>query len=79
MLVLSRKLSERIALRIPAGTVIPDGGLAIEVMVADIRGERVRIGIEAPTWVGIHRQEVQDAIDRGEEPKFLHQPLPTSH
>jgi carbon storage regulator len=47
MLVLSRKLGERI--------VIEPG---IEIAVVEIRGGRVRIGIEAPQEVQIRRREV---------------------
>lgn len=47
MLVLSRKIGERI--------VIEPG---IEIAVVDIRGSRVRIGIEAPADVSIRRSEV---------------------
>ena len=58
MLVLSRKKNERI--------VINDN---IVVMVVDIRGDKVRLGIEAPKEVSVHRREVYDAIQRGESPK----------
>lgn len=69
MLVLSRKREERIALRIPGGTVIPPEGLPIEVCIVDIRGDKVRVGLTAPECVSIHRQEVQDVIDRGGTPR----------
>ena len=57
MLVLSRKKNERI--------VINDN---ITVMVIDIRGDKVRLGIEAPEEVSVHRREVWDAIqaEKGE-------------
>jgi carbon storage regulator len=48
MLVLSRKIGERI--------VIEPG---IEIAVVDVRGGRVRIGIAAPASVGIRRMEVE--------------------
>lgn len=48
MLVLSRKIGERI--------VIEPG---IEISVVDVRGGRVRIGIAAPSSVGIRRMEVE--------------------
>lgn len=51
MLVLSRKKNESI--------VIDD---QIVVTVIEIRGDKVRLGIEAPTEIGIHRQEVWAAI-----------------
>ena len=58
MLVLSRKLNERI--------VINDN---IVVTVVEIRGDKVRLGIEAPREVPVHRREVYDAIKKSEEPK----------
>jgi carbon storage regulator len=51
MLVLSRKLNENI--------VIGDG---IIVSVMEIRGDTVKIGIEAPKSVKVYRQEVYNAI-----------------
>lgn len=53
MLVLSRHTNEAIVI-----------GGNIKVVVVDIRGDKVRLGIEAPHDVPVHRQEVQDAIDR---------------
>ena len=53
MLVLSRKVDE--------GIVINDN---ITIIVVDIRGDRVRLGVEAPKEVPVHRREVFDAIRR---------------
>lgn len=53
MLVLSRKRSERILI-----------GENIVVTVVEIRGEKVRLGVSAPPDIPIHREEVQDAINR---------------
>lgn len=53
MLVLSRKKNERIVIA---------GGIVITVV--EVRGDRVRIGIEAPKEVAVHRQEVQEAIEQ---------------
>jgi carbon storage regulator len=53
MLVLSRKRDERI--------VIGDN---IVITVVDVRGDKVRLGIEAPSEVPVHRQEVLDALRR---------------
>jgi len=53
MLVLSRKKDEKI--------VIGDN---ISIMVVEIRGDKVRLGIEAPREVSVHRREVYDAIKR---------------
>jgi carbon storage regulator len=60
MLVLSRKRDERI--------VIGDN---IVITVVDVRGDKVRLGIEAPSEVPVHRQEVLEALRRsaaGETP-----------
>ncbi len=51
MLVLTRKLHQSI--------VIGDG---IEIVVLEIRGEQVRIGIRAPKNVMVHRKEIYDQI-----------------
>lgn len=56
MLVLSRKKNE---------TIVIDGG--IEIMVVDIRGDKVRLGVAAPANVEVHRREVWDAIERAKE------------
>ena len=53
MLVLSRRRDESI--------IIADN---IVVTVVDVRGDKVRLGIEAPSDVPVHRQEVFDAIQR---------------
>jgi carbon storage regulator len=55
MLVLSRKANESI--------VINDD---IVITVVQIRGDKVRLGVEAPKEVPVHRREVYDAIKRGE-------------
>ena len=41
----------------------------ITVMVIEIRGDKVRLGIEAPKEVTVHRQEVYDAIKREQDEK----------
>ncbi len=51
MLVLSRKKNESI--------VINDD---ITIVVVEIRGDKVRLGVEAPKDVPVHRKEVYDAI-----------------
>ncbi|MDD5469897.1 MAG: carbon storage regulator [Candidatus Peribacteraceae bacterium] len=57
MLVLSRKRDEKIVIKLPDGSLI-------EVTIVDIRGDKVRLGIEAPSDVPVHRREVYDAIQR---------------
>ena len=56
MLVLSRKKDEKIVI-----------GEQITVMVIEIRGDKVRLGIDAPREVPVHRQEVYEAIKREAE------------
>ncbi len=51
MLVLSRQRDETIMI-----------GDDIEITVVDIRGDKVRLGISAPTKVAVHRKEVYEAI-----------------
>ncbi|MBQ18043.1 MAG: carbon storage regulator [Planctomycetaceae bacterium] len=53
MLVLSRKKDERI--------IIGDN---ISLMVVEIRGDKVRLGIDAPSDITVHRSEVYEAIRR---------------
>lgn len=53
MLVLSRQRDETIMI-----------GDNIEVTVVDIRGDKVRLGINAPKDIPVHRKEVYDAIRR---------------
>ena len=53
MLVLSRKKGQSIR--------INDD---ITITVVDIRGDRVRLGIEAPKEIPVHRQEVYQAVNR---------------
>lgn len=56
MLVLSRQRDETIMI-----------GDDIELTIVDIRGDKVRIGIKAPSSVAVHRKEVYDAIKRENE------------
>ena len=39
-------------------------GDQIRITIVEVRGDKVRIGIEAPKDVSVHRQEVYDAIKR---------------
>ena len=39
----------------------------IELTIVDIRGDKVRVGIEAPSSVAVHRKEVYEAIRRENE------------
>jgi carbon storage regulator len=60
MLVLSRHRSESIVID-PRNCPINELGL-IEIFVVDIRGDKVRLGIEAPASIPVNRREVHDAI-----------------
>ncbi len=53
MLVLSRQRDESIMI-----------GDDVEITIVDIRGEKVRLGINAPPHVPVHRKEVYEAIKR---------------
>lgn len=56
MLVLSRKKNE---------SIVIDG--AVTITVVEVRGDKVRLGIQAPRDVPIHRSEVYEAIKRAME------------
>ena len=56
MLVLSRQRDQTIMI-----------GDDIELTVVDIRGDKVRLGIKAPTRIAVHRKEVYDAITLANE------------
>jgi carbon storage regulator len=51
MLILTRKLGESIAI-----------GDDIKITVLNIKGKQLRIGIEAPKYVSVHRHEIYQAI-----------------
>ncbi|QDT67768.1 hypothetical protein MalM25_06720 [Planctomycetes bacterium MalM25] len=53
MLVLSRQRDESI--------IIGDN---VVITVVDVRGDKVRLGIDAPTEIPVHRREVYEAIQR---------------
>jgi len=53
MLVLSRQRDESI--------IIGDN---IVITIVDVRGDKVRLGIQAPREVSVHRREVYEAIQR---------------
>ena len=55
MLVLSRKKNESIVINND-----------ITIVVVEIRGDKVRLGVEAPKEVPVHRHEVYEAIRRSE-------------
>lgn len=58
MLVVSRKHGEQIVIN---GNIV--------VTIIEVRGDKVRVGIQAPKDITVHRREVSDAIARGEPRK----------
>ena len=56
MLVLSRQRDESIMI-----------GDDVEITIVDVRGEKVRLGINAPAHIPVHRKEVYEAIKREKE------------
>ena len=53
MLVLARRINESIMI-----------GDEIEVVVIDIKGDQVKLGVKAPKKVTVHRKEIYDEIRR---------------
>ncbi len=53
MLVLSRQRDESIMI-----------GDDVEIIIVDVRGDKVRLGITAPREIPVHRREIYDAIQR---------------
>lgn len=53
MLVLSRMKDESIMI-----------GDDVEIVIVDVRGDKVRLGITAPREIPVHRKEVYEAIQR---------------
>lgn len=56
MLVLSRKRDESIMI-----------GDDVEIIIVDVRGDKVRLGITAPKNIPVHRREIYDSIQREKE------------
>ena len=56
MLVLSRQRDESIII-----------GDDIVITIVDVRGDKVRLGIDAPPHVSVHRKEIYEAIKREAE------------
>ena len=56
MLVLSRMVNQEICI-----------GDDVRVMVIEIRGGKVRLGVTAPRHIPVHRHEIHDVINRESE------------
>lgn len=54
MLILTRRIGEKI--------IIGEGKEAIEIYVSDIHGGQVRIGVDAPAHIQVHREEIYQRI-----------------
>lgn len=67
MLVLSRKRDEQIVI-----------GQDVVVTVVEIRGDKVRLGIEAPAHVTVHRQEVYLNLHRPKSTEATNPDTPVS-
>jgi carbon storage regulator len=67
MLVLSRKKNESIVINND-----------ITIVVVEIRGDKVRLGVEAPKEVPVHRREVYDAIRRNDAANAQSRPADSS-
>jgi carbon storage regulator len=65
MLVLSRKVGE---------TIVIDGRISVKLLRVD--GDSVRIGIEAPANVPVHRKEVYDEIQKNNQEAVTRQGVP---
>ncbi len=62
MLVLSRQKDESIMI-----------GDDVEIVIVDVRGDKVRLGINAPRSIAVHRKEIYLAIQKEkQEEKFSH-------
>ena len=58
MLILSRKLNE---------SIVIDGRIIVKVL--RIEKESVKLGIQAPPEVPVHREEIHEAILKGKQPQ----------
>ncbi len=67
MLVLSRQRDESIMI-----------GDDVEIIIVDVRGDKVRLGITAPKSIQVHRREIYDAIqsEKAEKKNAPKQPEP---
>jgi carbon storage regulator len=56
MLILTRKLGESITI-----------GKDIKITILDIKGKYVRVGVEAPRNVAVHREEISQLVHKKEQ------------
>jgi len=65
MLILSRKIGE---------SIVIDGNIHVKILRVD--GDVVKVGIEAPADVPVHRQEVYEEIERSNQAALTKQNVP---
>lgn len=65
MLILTRRNGESLMI-----------GENVTVTILAVKGNQVRIGIDAPRDVMVHRKEIYERIQRGEGPRVWHKPAP---
>jgi len=63
MLVLSRQRDESIMI-----------GDDVEIIIVDVRGKNVRLGITAPKNIPVHRREIYDLIKKEKQARQAEQP-----
>ena len=68
MLVLSRQKDESIII-----------GDDVEITIVDVRGDKVRLGINAPREISVHRKEIYEAIQREKAQQRAAKSAPTGH
>ena len=66
MLVLSRQKDESIMI-----------GDDVEITIVDVRGDKVRLGINAPRSITVHRKEIYLAIQKEKEAEAKEHPATT--
>jgi carbon storage regulator len=65
MLILTRRVGETVII-----------GNEVTVTVLGVKGNQVRIGVNAPKDVAVHREEIYDRIKREEDGYTAAQPTP---
>jgi carbon storage regulator len=53
----------------------------VEIIIVDVRGDKVRLGITAPKTISVHRKEVYNAIqqEKAEQNNHKEQEQPVKH